>query len=1156
MNFFKKVKDIRVNKNLRDLRDKFKLIEKAFSRKGAKSSVPYPFDIIDQYKVFGDNFADNRISLVGENWLDQRDIKPVAILWGFNDWKWGFVSKYLKDYRVAYMPRKIGIINSLFLLSRFPLKPEAFIFWGYTEPRFLNFYAHSMGVKVFRMEDGFVRSSLLGASHSTPYSLVLDARGMYYNPREISDIEVILNNKEFSKDKLKAARECLDLMNGFKITKYNEPNIKDFQSKKIKSRKRVAVLGQVDKDMSLKLGNVNGYSLVDLIKLAKYENYDADIIYRPHPEVYKGYQKNRTNRRQIEKYCEISSPEIPLYDFLESVDHIYTITSLSGLEALFMGKKVTVVGAPFYAGWGLTDDRCNLPRRTKKRNVEELFCAVYLDYPIYLANLDNKVIGFKSAVFRIIADREIEESKLIKNHISSDSENSSCRRKFWLEYFFRHHKDEYFKYDDILNINFSKWLISYSERIFQVAFLYSILGKIDDNDNREVFLNKVRRYTDKSVFNQCLIDLDKYYPGTYIHKQTSLLLNEVDDKHSSLMVLRSGFDFDANVSCDKNYDEIWINRDVFDLSKIDIKNSSHQSLIFSIFLLCYERKEFEKALYCSRFLLLANYQSLKVLLILAEISELKFEIQSAKGLSKLCRKIDFFAENRKSLSLEINSFSEADGIEEKKHLLKLLAIELVVNPERINNSIFFGKNKLKEHDFIDSARGVVELDNEYTINKAMAYLELGKPEYSLYILQKISESKLISDKFFVVFSKTLCALGRYPDALKIISRIFEEQPSDANVREFIRVLVHLGEFQEALKVAEKAKERKLDVSSAVLIPVYLGLGKIYEAYRCYLDVPFRKEMINFFNERYKKEDDIVCDDLLLLSVYGPGDEIRFASIYNDILKKNANKKIRFTCDYRLLSIFKRSYPEVEFLPVKRSRLFSDSYPRSLFDKLPSSELRVVLDNDGYDFVTKSSKIVMVTDLISEYRRERSNFPGLSYLKTNDELFNLYKKRFNPNLKYIGINWRSSLTNFSRNDHYLTVEDLSDVWSLDGVQFVNFQYDDCEAELNWINQKYPGKIINFEDIDHFNDFEKVAALMKCVDIVVAPCTTVAELSGAIGCKTWLLSNSYEIHWRRYGANNCDIWHNSMIHIEGDNVGCKSDLVKNLCEKIKKYVSEGV
>ncbi|MFC7607569.1 capsular polysaccharide export protein, LipB/KpsS family [Teichococcus aestuarii] len=48
---------------------------------------------------------------------------------------------------------------------------------------------------------------------------------------------------------------------------------------------------------------------------------------------------------------------------LPQVEAVHTLTSLSGFEALLRGVPVVTYGQPFYAGWGLTEDRAPPPRR-------------------------------------------------------------------------------------------------------------------------------------------------------------------------------------------------------------------------------------------------------------------------------------------------------------------------------------------------------------------------------------------------------------------------------------------------------------------------------------------------------------------------------------------------------------------------------------------------------------------------------------------------------------------------------------------------------------------------------------------------------------------------------------------------------------------------
>lgn len=60
------------------------------------------------------------------------------------------------------------------------------------------------------------------------------------------------------------------------------------------------------------------------------------------------------------------------------------MTSTLGFEALLRGVKVVTLGAPFYAGWGLTRDLGDIPaRRQIQVPLESLIHAVLIDYPRY-----------------------------------------------------------------------------------------------------------------------------------------------------------------------------------------------------------------------------------------------------------------------------------------------------------------------------------------------------------------------------------------------------------------------------------------------------------------------------------------------------------------------------------------------------------------------------------------------------------------------------------------------------------------------------------------------------------------------------------------------------------------------------------------------------
>ncbi len=69
---------------------------------------------------------------------------------------------------------------------------------------------------------------------------------------------------------------------------------------------------------------------------------------------------------------------------LPHVDHVYTLGASEGMHALLAGVPIHVFGAPYYAGWGLTDDDLHLPNRSARPTLAALFDVVFLRFTRYL----------------------------------------------------------------------------------------------------------------------------------------------------------------------------------------------------------------------------------------------------------------------------------------------------------------------------------------------------------------------------------------------------------------------------------------------------------------------------------------------------------------------------------------------------------------------------------------------------------------------------------------------------------------------------------------------------------------------------------------------------------------------------------------------------
>ena len=233
-----------------------------------------------------------------------------------------------------------------------------------------------------RVEDGFLRSRGLGAELVPPLSLVCDDQGIYYDPARPSRLEQLIAARATLRPDQQARAEALTAtLTDAGLSKYNPggdmPGLPDGHL--------VLVPGQVEDDASIRLGagarvNTN----LALLQMARAENPDAVILYKPHPDVEAGLRPGAIAPEMLEGLADRIVSKADPAQLLERVHEVWTMTSLMGFEALLRGVPVTTTGAPFYAGWGLTRDRGDVPpRRVARPRLAGLVHAALIDYPRY-----------------------------------------------------------------------------------------------------------------------------------------------------------------------------------------------------------------------------------------------------------------------------------------------------------------------------------------------------------------------------------------------------------------------------------------------------------------------------------------------------------------------------------------------------------------------------------------------------------------------------------------------------------------------------------------------------------------------------------------------------------------------------------------------------
>jgi len=331
----------------------------------------------------------------------------------------------------------------------------------------------------------------------------------------------------------------------------------------------------------------------------------------------------------------------------------------------------------------------------------------------------------------------------------------------------------------------------------------------------------------------------------------------------------------------------------------------------------------------------------------------------------------------------------------------------------------------------------------------------------------------------------------------------------------------------------------------------LRLNRIEDAFRLYRLRPQSKMVAKLFSQKLLPNHLNILDERnkskksLFLSEFGPGDEIRFSSIYSDFV--SLFSEIHITCDPRLYTIMKRTFPRLNFLPVERYR--REVAGTSHADRLAVWEPR--LRNFVSDGVLQEAKdkdvVCTILDTLGELRRDRSDFRRQRTRYAVDADLDAHWKRHlkgRANLQ-VGLAWRSLLSSPDRDRHYIKVEDLSHLSRVKGVDFWILQAGVTDEELQYLSARLN---IIVPDVDLKDDFEGQAALLANLDVTISPLTTMAELAGMVDCRTLIFCRTPEAIWRR-NDDGTDVWYDNARLVAGEPIHDTEALMKSLVEELQ-------
>lgn len=297
---------------------------------------------------------------------------------------------------------------------------DIFASWGYSR---YGQYAHKKA-QIYKkpliyLEDGFLRSPFVSSISNQGYSLVIDHQAPYYDCHVKTDLEALIYTKKLSDKMRHDAQRAMDYFTQHKLGKFSITNDKNTANiPRGFTENSILLIDQVQGDLSLEYGGVTDEIPFNMVETIRKENPNQTIFLKLHPEVLKGHKKGCFDFLHNDPDI-ICITECNLVDLLEKKPHMYVLTSLAGFEGLLHGAKVTIFGMPWYAGYGITDDRHPdidiIKKRRIQTDLQTLFYCAYIEYSHYIDPETQKTVDIMTMMqFFARIKRHI---KMLSGHI-------------------------------------------------------------------------------------------------------------------------------------------------------------------------------------------------------------------------------------------------------------------------------------------------------------------------------------------------------------------------------------------------------------------------------------------------------------------------------------------------------------------------------------------------------------------------------------------------------------------------------------------------------------------------------------------------------------------------------------------------------------------
>ncbi len=411
---------------------------------------------------------------------------------------------------------------------------------------------------------------------------------------------------------------------------------------------------------------------------------------------------------------------------------------------------------------------------------------------------------------------------------------------------------------------------------------------------------------------------------------------------------------------------------------------------------------------------------------------------------------------------------------------------------------------------------MVPSDPVYYINLASAYSGVDRLDDSIEMLQAVIPHFHDNAELWNVLASQV----RRRDGSEACYIFYEEAlkhaPDSAIILgNYSHARLMVMDFEKSLELGLRAIEINPDsveprISAAQLFFLKGKMKEAWEYYEFRNDVRRGPDQTQHYTHGLPswQGEDLKGKTLLIAAEQGIGDEVMWGN-YIPFLADRA-EKLLIGCDARLVSIYRRRFPEAvvcaytdRIMSGYRYRVFPEIEAKMKSGDIAPDYACAVGSTPKFEW-TSTEAVVPHTDGFLTADPERLSDIRARFLDIGDK-------------PKIGLAWRSGLMNDERKAMYASVAVLGPLLALsEHVDFINLQYGDVADELQAVKDMHGVTIHSFEDIDLKQDIEANLAIMEACDIVVSSCSAPGMFAMSLGRPTLLMGQG--LPWWSFGAGD--------------------------------------